>query len=100
MMIEPTVNFIKKNAGASISVVSIVAVLSGYTLVLQHLDARYCLANDAQQTKQLMVSYMERELLDKIFLIDLKIQKRTATEEDVAMKERYKDALNEIRKQK
>ena len=99
-MLQATADFVKKNAGTSLSVATIISVIGGYTLLLQHLDARYCLAGDAQQTKQLMVGYMERELQDKIFLIDLKIQKGTATEEDRAMKDRYKDALNEVRKQK
>ena len=99
-MITPTMDFVKKNAGKSISVVSIVAVMSGYTLLLQHLDARYCLAEAAQQTQTMMLNYMERELGDKIFLIDLKINKGTATDEDKAMRVRYQDTLEQVRKNK
>ena len=99
-MIAPTVDFIKKNAGTSISVASIVAVLGAYTLLLQHLDLRYCLAGDAQQTQNMMINYMEKEMEDRIFIIDLKIQKGTVTQEELALKARYQDRLAEIRKMK
>jgi len=98
-MITQTADFIKKNAGTSISVASIVAVMGGYSLLLQHLDSRYCLAGEAQQTQQMLVSYMEKELEDRIFMIDLKGEENW-TEEDRALRKRYVDRLNEIRKKK
>ena len=95
-MINTTADFIKKNAGTSLSVASIVAVFGGYSLLLQHLDSRYCLAGEAQQTQNMLVDYMEKELEDRIFMIDLKGEENL-TSEDKALRKRYVDRLMEIR---
>ena len=97
-MISPTVDYVKKNAGKTISIATVITVMTGYTLFLQHLDARYCLAEAAQQTQTMMLDYMKRELEDKIFLLELKIEKQTATEEDKAMRHRYLRRLKELNK--
>ena len=98
-MIEQAGKIIKKNATTSISVASIVAVLGLYTALTKILDDRYCLAGEAQQTQNMLVNYMEKELEDKIFMIDLKGEQNW-TEQDRALRKRYIDRLNAIRQKK
>lgn len=98
-MITKTQELIKNHAGKSISIASIIAVLGLYSALTKVLDERYCLASEAQQTQQTMMSWMEQDLSDKIFIINLKGESNL-TDQDKALRKRYQDRLDALRKKK
>jgi len=98
-MISKTTELIKKNAGTSISIASVVAALGFYATLTKVLDQRYCLAGDAQQTQNMMVDYMEKEYEDKIFMLNLKGE-ANLTDQDKALRKRYQDRLDALRAKK
>lgn len=98
-MIQKTVETIKANAGKSISIASLVAVLGLYPTVTKLLDQRYCLASDAEKTQQTLDTWMEKDLEDKIFIIDLKGESNL-TDQDRALRKRYEDRLDALREKK
>lgn len=103
-MIQKVGEVISSNVGKTISIAGVVAVLGLYTslksTLLSELDVRYCLAADAQKTAAKLDTWMESDLKNKIFLIDLRIQKGTATDEDRAMRQRYQGDLDALRNPK
>lgn len=96
-MIGKTAEIVKNNVGKTISIASVVAVVGLYSALTKVLDDRYCLASEAQQTQQTMVNWMEQDLEDKIFMIEMKESKGVATDEDRAMKQRYIRRLEKLR---
>jgi len=89
---------IKENIKTTITISSVVAVFGFYTALTQVLDQRYALAEEAQQIQQTIDVYMEKELEDKIFLLQLKVENKTASDVDKAMKKRYESRLEDLRK--
>ena len=89
---------VKENIKTTVTISSVVAVLGFYAALTQVLDQRYALAEEAQQIQQTINVYMEKELEDKIFLLQLKVENETASDVDKAMKKHYESRLEALTK--
>lgn len=94
------IDVLKKHAGKSISIGTIVLLIVFGQAMIQYGDTRWTLAAEAQQDRQTVQTHIETELEDNIMIINMKQAGSTQAQIDAALKAKYEARLRALRNKK